>query len=60
MQPQNEDQVRSMRELLQTRKDVSAKLRAFFSVLAQTVQMYGELIAHSVRRAQSAQLEEDR
>ena len=37
MQPQNEDQVRSMRELLQTRKDVSAKLGRFFSVLAQTV-----------------------
>ena len=42
MQPQNEDQVRSMRELLQSRKDVSAKRGAFFfCVLAQTVQMYG-------------------
>ena len=30
MQPQNEDQVRSMRELLQSRKDVSAKRGAFF------------------------------
>ena len=44
MQPQNEDQVRSMRELLKSRKDVSAKRRAFFCVLAQTVQMYGKLI----------------
>ena len=32
MQPQNEDQVRSMRELLQSRKDVSAKRGAFFFV----------------------------
>ena len=60
MQPQNEDQVRSMRELLQSRKDVSAKRRAFFCVLAQTVRMYGKLIAHLVRTAQSALLEEDR
>ena len=48
MQPQNEDQVRSMRELLQSRKDVSTKRRAFFCVLAQ-----------KVGRAQSALLEKD-
>lgn len=60
VQPQNEDQVRSMREILQSRKDVSTKCRAFFCVWAQTVQMYGKLIAHSVRRGQSALLEEDR
>ena len=44
MEPQNEDQVRSMRELLQSRKDVSARRRAFFCVLAKIVQMYGKLI----------------
>ena len=44
MEPQNKDQVRSMRELLQSRKDVSAKRMAFFCVLAKIVQMYGKLI----------------
>ena len=48
--PQNEDQVRSLRELLQRRNDVSAKNRSNSSVWV-TFGSDGTNVAPSVRRA---------